>query len=73
MKTITISVSEPVYEEFQRAARSRGKPISELIREALEIYRLEHLRPRHESKGFRPPEPLSRDDDLLAEMLGSEP
>lgn len=75
MKTITINVSEPVYEEFRRAARSAGRPTSELIREAMEDYRRERLRPRRDLRGFRPQSlgrvlgPLAREDDLLEEML----
>lgn len=77
MKTITINVSEPVYDEFQRASKSRGRPTAELIREAMEAYRHEHLRPRRDLKSFRPRsvgrviEPLSKDDDLLTEMMDS--
>ena len=75
MKTITLNVSEPVYEEFRRASRSLGRPTAELIREAMETYRREHLRPRFDLSGFRPRSvgkvlrPLGPDDDLLAEML----
>jgi len=78
MKTITVNVSEPVYEEFRRASRSQGRPTAELIREAMETYRREHLQPRADLRGFRPRsagrvlKPLSRDDDLLSEMIGSD-
>ncbi len=78
MKTITINVSEPVYEEFQRAARRLGRPASELIREAMEQYRRQQLIPPRDLRQFRPRSlgrvlrPLSADDDLLGEMLGSE-
>jgi hypothetical protein len=73
MKTITINVSEPVYEDFRRASRSQRRPTSELIREALESYRNQRLRPRSDLRDFRPRSagkvlrPLSKDDDLLAE------
>ena len=75
MKTITVNVSEPVYEEFQRASQNQGRPTSELIREAMEHYRREFLRPKTDLTGFRPRsggkmlEPLTRRDDLLAELL----
>jgi hypothetical protein len=75
MKTITINVSEPVYEEFQRAAKHAGRTTSELIREAMESYRRQHLTPRRDLTAFRPRSvgrvlrPLAPDDDLLAEML----
>lgn len=75
MKTITINVSEPVYAEFQAASKSAGRPTSELIREAMELYRRERLRPLGDLTGYRPRSagrvlrPLSTDDDLLDEML----
>ncbi len=75
MKTITINVSETVYEDFRRASRSQGRPASELIREAMEIYRQERLRAPSRLEGFRPRSagrvlrPLAREDDLLSEML----
>lgn len=79
MKTITINVSEAAYEEFRRAARSQGRPTAELIREAMESYRRQHLHPRGDLRGFRPRSlgrvlrPLEARDDLLAEMLEPEP
>jgi hypothetical protein len=74
MKTITINVSEPVYEEFQREAKNLGRTASELIREAMESYRRQHLRPQRDLRGFRPislgsmRKPLDPNDDLLEEM-----
>ena len=38
MKTITVNVSEPVYEDFQAFARRVDRKTSELIREAMELY-----------------------------------
>lgn len=79
MRTIKIDVSEPVYEEFQRAARRLGPPTSELIREAMENYRREWFTPRRDLSGFRPRSlgrvisTLSADDDLLEELLGGGP
>lgn len=78
MKTITINVSETAYEDFRRAARAAGRPTSELIREAMETYRRERLRPRPDLRAFRPRslgavlKPLEGDDDLLDEMLGGD-
>lgn len=78
MKTITINVSETAYEDFRRAARATGRPTSELIREAMETYRRERLRPLSDLRAFRPRSlgtvlrPLERDDDILAEMLGDD-
>lgn len=78
MRTITINVSEPVYEEFQRAAKTQGRPTSELIREAMERHRQEVLRPSSDLSEFRPVatgrvlRTLDADDDLLGEMIGDE-
>jgi len=78
MKTITINVSEPVYEDFRQASKRLDRPTSELIREAMEQYRRERLRPAGDLTNFRPRSagrvlaPLGRGDDLLAEMLDSE-
>jgi ribbon-helix-helix CopG family protein len=75
MKTITINVSEPVYEEFRRASERQGRPTAELIREAMESYRRQQLRPPRDLRSFRArslgkvKRPLTRKDDLLAEML----
>jgi hypothetical protein len=75
MKTITINVSELAYEDFRRAAKSQGRPTAELIREAMETYRRERLRPRTDLKNFRPVSagkvlrPLKANEDLLSEML----
>jgi hypothetical protein len=75
MKTITIEVNEAVYEDFCRASDASGRPISELIREALESYRRRFSRPSTDLRGFRPRSvgrvtvPLRRRDDLLGEMM----
>mgnify|MGYP005845045983 CR=1 FL=1 len=78
MKTITINVSEPVYEDFRQASRRLDRPTSELIREAMELYRSKRLRPGGDLRDFRPAstgrvlKPLAREDDLFSEMLDSE-
>jgi hypothetical protein len=75
MKTITINVSEPVYAEFKEASRVAGRPTSELIREAMEFYRVERLHPRGNLADFRSrsagrmKSDLNPSDDLLDEML----
>jgi hypothetical protein len=75
MKTVTINVSEPVYEDFQMFAKRVDRKTSELIREAMEIYRQTHmqrrtsLRKRHPVSVGGPIQPLSVGDDLLGEML----
>ena len=44
MKTITVHVSEPVYKEFQEFAKRTDRKASELIREAMELYRDQKIR-----------------------------
>ena len=75
MKTITVNVSEPVYEEFREYARKVDRKASELIREAMELYREQHmrrrtsLRNRHPASVGGPIQPITGDDDILGEML----
>jgi hypothetical protein len=75
MKTITINVSEPVYADFKAASQTAGRPTSELIREAMEFYRRERLRPAGDLRSFRPRSAgrvlhdLEAQDDLLQDML----
>ena len=75
MKTITINVSEPVYAEFQAYARKVDRKASELIREAMELYRQQHmqrrtsLRTRHPASVGGPIQPITGEDDILGGML----
>lgn len=75
MKTITINVSEPVYEEFRQYAKKVDRKASELIREAMELYRQQHMHRRTSLHDRRPAsvggpiQPISAEDDLLEEML----
>lgn len=76
MKPITINVSEPTYREFQEYARRHDRKTSELIREAMEIYRLEKIEGGQTGSLARLEpislgrilEPLAGEDDLLGEM-----
>ncbi len=76
MRTITINVSEPVYREFQEYASTQGRTASELIREAMAIYRDLRLAQHASVRDLQPlslgriKKPISRRADLLAEMLG---
>lgn len=76
MKTITINVSEPVYEDFRDFARKLDRTTSELIREAMEQYRQHHMRRQTSLRNLRPTsvggaiEPIHSGDDILGEMLG---
>ncbi len=46
MKTISVAVSEADYEVFRQAARAQERPIAQLIREAMSVYRAERLEAR---------------------------
>ena len=78
MKTITINVSEPVYREFQMYAREHDRTTSELIRQAMEEYRLAHLQSGVSLRDLQPVSvgkvlrALTQDDDLLGEMLDED-
>ncbi len=75
MKTITVNVSEPVYEGFRRYAMRHDRKASELIREAMEEYwknrisRRTSLRDRRPASVGGPIRPIGADDDILGEML----
>lgn len=75
MKTITINVSESVYQEFQTFAQKMDRKASELIREAMEAYRQTHMQRRTSLRDLRPISvggpiaPITRDEDILGEML----
>ncbi|TLD68161.1 hypothetical protein FEM03_24110 [Phragmitibacter flavus] len=75
MKTITINVSEPVYEDFQEYARKTDRKASELIREAMESFRQLHMQRRTSLRDRRPVsvggpiQAISAEDDLLGDML----
>lgn len=79
MKTITVNVSEPVYEEFQQYAKRVDRKASELIREAMDQYRRRHIQRRTTLRDRHPAasvggviRPIDRNDDLLGEMLDDE-
>jgi hypothetical protein len=46
MKTISVGVSDDDYAAFKRAARRMRRSIAQLIREAMSMYRDEHLEPK---------------------------
>ena len=75
MKTITVNVSEPVYSDFREFARRQDRPTSELIREAMALYRDQRIRPRGSLRDLpalalgEVLQPVSSDDDVLDEML----
>ena len=75
MKTITVNVSEPVYQDFQSFARKADRKTSELIREGMELYRQVHMNPRSTLRDRRPASVggpiamITSDDDLLGGMM----
>jgi Arc/MetJ-type ribon-helix-helix transcriptional regulator len=75
MKTITINVSEPVYNEFREYAKKVDRNASELIREAMELYRQRHMLRQTSLIDRRPVsvggpiQPITAEDDLMEEML----
>jgi hypothetical protein len=75
MKTISVNVSEPVYRDFMMHARQTDRTASELIRQAMEMFRDQRIHKRTSLSTLKPLRlgkvlrPLRRDDDLLGEML----
>ncbi len=74
MKAITLNVSEQVYEDFQAFAQRTQRKTAELIREAMEEYREQHMQRKTSLRHRRPASvggpmvPVTYDDDLLDEM-----
>jgi hypothetical protein len=54
MKQVTINVSEPVYRIFQEYARSQDRTASEIIREAMELYRVEKIEKKNSIQDLYP-------------------
>ena len=46
MKMISVGVVDSDYESFRKASRAQGRPIAQLIREAMAFYRQERLEQR---------------------------
>ena len=75
MKTISVNVSEPVYQDFLDYARRTDRTAAELIREAMELFRAQRIAARGSIRRLSPLDlgevlaPLHAEDDLLGEML----
>ena len=75
MKTITLNASEPVYADFQRYAQEQDRPTSELLREAMELYRQSKIRPPRSLRNLKPSsvgtvlQPWSSRSELLEDLL----
>jgi hypothetical protein len=78
MKTITLNVSDSIYRDFTREANRIKRPTSELIRQAMDLFHEERLsrksslRDRRSIAAGGPMQPITREDDLLGEMLAGE-
>ena len=46
MKTISVGVLDADYESFRQASKAQGRPIAQLIREAMSRYRREQIKRR---------------------------
>ena len=53
MKPITIHVSEPLYQEFQKHAKQTDRKAAELIREAMQLYRDQKIRKPQDAQHSR--------------------
>jgi Arc/MetJ-type ribon-helix-helix transcriptional regulator len=75
MKKITVNVSEPIYEEFRQYAKKTDRKAAELIREAMELYRQQHMQRRTSLKDRRPVSvggsilAITVEEDILGGML----
>ncbi len=76
MNTITVDVPDPVYRDFQDYAKRVDRTPSDLIQEAMELYRDLKIGRKRMSLVDMPSfsvgkilKPLGPDDDLLGEML----
>jgi len=75
MKAITINVSEPIYRVFQKYAQAQDRTASELIREAMELYKSERIEKKSSIRDLQPfsvgkiLQPVSGRNDYLDEML----
>ncbi|MGH9323006.1 MAG: ribbon-helix-helix domain-containing protein [Vicinamibacteria bacterium] len=74
MKAVSVHLSETAYIEMKILASARGRPVAELIRQAMEEY-LERERSRRQSLLDRAPHESGRllrpwtRDELLEEMV----
>ena len=75
MKTISVRISQSVYEDVVRHARRTGRNAAELIPEAMKLFRDQRIRKRTSISALKPVDlgktlrPLNGRADLLGEML----
>ena len=46
MRTISVSVTDTDYESLRKASQAQGRPIAQLIREAMSLYRRQRIEAR---------------------------
>jgi hypothetical protein len=74
-KSISLSVSGSDYAAFQQAAQAQGRPVAQLIREAMAVYRAEHLERRRPLRelprlvGHKPVRPLPSRGETYDEIF----
>ena len=77
-KAISLGVSVADYAAFQQAADAQGRPVAQLIREAMASYRAEHLERRRPLRelprlvGHKPLRPLPSRDQAYDEIFDRE-
>ena len=75
MRAVTINVDDGVYQDFALEAQRLKRPTAELIRQAMERFHEQRLVRRTSLRDIRPYDaggpvkPLTREDDILGEML----
>jgi hypothetical protein len=75
MKTISLAVSEADYERFREAAKAENRPIAQLIREAMALYREQKLEAASPLTslpvlaGHRPVQALPTRDEVYDEVF----
>ena len=78
MKTISVSVSKVDYEAFRRGSKRLQRPIAQLIREAMALYREERLEQKSRLSelpvlvGHTPLAGLPTRGELYEEVFGGE-
>lgn len=79
MKAVTIHLEESVYYEFQTLARKSKRSASELIREAMEMYRQKSKKNAHSLADSPPPasvggvlQPWSERSEMLDNFFDRE-
>jgi len=74
MKTISLAVEDLDYEAFRASSKQQGRPIAQLIREAMALYRTEELEARSRLEdvptlaGHRSAAPLPSRSELYDEV-----